>query len=136
MTKLDKVFKAFGEKPDTKKCPAIIGLLKEGEEIASSFRGSPAIDAALISSAQKVEHYEIASYGCLHEWAKVLENEEAAGLLESILEEEKAANELLIKLARSISNNEAVANGADRKSSIGDKSGNKKDGNRATPIAV
>ena len=63
----------------------------------------------MISAAQKVEHYEMASYGCLHEWAGLLENEKAADLLEDILDEEKATNEKLTELARASSNAEALA---------------------------
>ena len=65
--KLEQVFQSFGEKAKGKTCEATVGLLKEGDEIAGDFKGSPAINAALISAAQKVEHYEMASYGCLHE---------------------------------------------------------------------
>ena len=109
VNKLDKVFKAFGEKPTAKKCSAICGLIKEGEEIATSFAGSHAINAALISTAQKVEHYEIAAYGCLHEWAKDLKNEEAASILQGILTEEGDTNKALIELARASSNGEALS---------------------------
>jgi ferritin-like metal-binding protein YciE len=105
--KLEKVFKCFGEKAKAKKCEATIGLLKEGDQIADDFKGSPAINAALISVAQKVEHYEIASYGCLREWAGLLGNKEAGGLLQEILIEEKAANHSLSELARFKSNDEA-----------------------------
>ncbi len=97
--KLVKVFKLFGEKPKAKKCAATVGLLEEGDEIASDNKGEPTINAALISAGQKVEHYEIASYGCLHAWAKLLENEDAADLLEEILEQEKAADKTLGDLA-------------------------------------
>ena len=97
--KLEKVFKAFGEKPKAKTCKATVGLLKEGDEIASDNKGEPTINAALISAGQKVEHYEIASYGCLHEWAKLLQNETAANLIEEILEQEKAADKKLGGLA-------------------------------------
>jgi len=106
--KLEQVFQAFGEKAKAKKCEATVGLLEEGDEIAAEFKGSPAINAALIAAAQKVEHYEIASYGCLHEWAGLLANEQAAGLLEEILAEEKAADETLTGLARASSNEEAL----------------------------
>jgi ferritin-like metal-binding protein YciE len=102
--KLEQVFQSFDEKAKGKTCEATVGLLKEGDEIAADFKGSPAINAALISAAQKVEHYEIASYGCLHEWAGLLGNQEAAGLLLEILGEEKAANESLTGLARARSN--------------------------------
>ncbi len=105
---LEKVFKAFGEKPVAKTCEATVGLLKEGDEIAADYKGSQAINAALISAAQKVEHYEIASYGCLHEWAGLLENQEAADLLEEILNQEKAANEKLTELARADGNPQAM----------------------------
>jgi len=108
VTKLKQVFQSFDEKAKGKTCEATVGLLKEGDEIAADFKGSPAINAALISAAQKVEHYEMASYGCLHEWAGLLGNEEAAGLLQEILEEEKAANETLTGLARASSNAEAL----------------------------
>jgi ferritin-like metal-binding protein YciE len=106
--KLETVFKSFDAKVRAKKCEATLGLLKEGDEIAADFKGSPAINAALISAAQKIEHYEIASYGCLHEWAALLGNRQAAGQLHEILEEEKAANEALIGLARSCCNNAAL----------------------------
>jgi ferritin-like metal-binding protein YciE len=108
VTKLEQVFQSFDEKAKGKTCEATVGLLEEGDEIAAEFRGSPAINAALISAAQKVEHYEIASYGCLHEWAELLGNTEAAGLLEKILGEEKTANNKLTELARASSNEEAL----------------------------
>jgi ferritin-like metal-binding protein YciE len=106
--KLEQVFRSFGEKAKGQTCEATVGLLEEGDEIAADFKGSPAINAAVISAAQKVEHYEMASYGCLHEWAALLGNEKAAELLEEILEEEKAANEALTELARASSNEEAL----------------------------
>src|ERR1035437_3505533 len=106
--KLEQVFQSFDEKPQAVKCPATVGLLEEGDQIASEFKGSPAINAALISAAQKVEHYEMASYGCLHEWAGLLGNTEAAGLLQEILNQEKAANESLTKLALAKCNQESL----------------------------
>jgi ferritin-like metal-binding protein YciE len=109
VTKLEQVFESFDEKIKGKTCEATVGLLKEGDEIAADFKGSPAINAALISAAQKVEHYEMASYGCLHEWAGLLGNKEAAGLLNEILDQEKAANETLTALARANSNKEALS---------------------------
>ena len=107
VTKLERVFKSIGERARGKKCEATIGLLKEGDEIAGEFKGSPAINAALIAAAQKVEHYEMASYGCLHEWAGLLGHDTAAKLLGEILEEERGANETLTSLARAGSNEEA-----------------------------
>ena len=94
---------------------ALPPLLEEGEEIAADFKGSPAINAALICAAQKVEHYEIASYVCLHQWAGLLENEEATHILGEILADEKAADETLTGLAASL-NQEALGEAAgDRK---------------------
>ena len=116
VTKLERVFEAFDQKAKGKTCEATVGLLKEGDEIAVDFKGSPALNAALISAAQKVEHYEMASYGCLHEWAGLLGNQEAAGLLEEILGEEKAANEKLTELARASSNAEAFGESVEEES--------------------
>src|ERR1019366_1154271 len=114
--KLQQAFQCFGEKAKGKTYEATVGLLAEGDEIAADFKGSPAINAALISAAQKVEHYEMASYGCLHEWAGLLGNEEAAGLLHEILDQEKAANETLTGLARASSNEEALGESDDKRS--------------------
>jgi ferritin-like metal-binding protein YciE len=108
VARLEKVFQAFGEKARGKKCEATVGLLKEGDEIAADNKGEPTINAALISAGQKVEHYEIASYGCLQEWALNLGNKQAAALLKTILGEERAANEKLTKLAVASSNEEAL----------------------------
>jgi ferritin-like metal-binding protein YciE len=111
ISKLEQVFEAFGKPAKGQKCEATIGLLEEGDEIATEFKGSPAINAALICAAQKVEHYEIASYGCLYQWAGLLENEEAADILAEILAEEKAADEALTALATS-KNQEALGDSA------------------------
>jgi ferritin-like metal-binding protein YciE len=108
VTKLEQVFECFGIKAKGKTCKATVGLLEEGDEIAAEFAGSPAINAALIAAAQKVEHYEMASYGCLHEWAGMLGNKEAATLLSEILDEEKGANSALTALAITSSNVEAL----------------------------
>lgn len=105
---LARVFDLFGAKARGRKCQATAGLLEEATEILITFQGSPAINAALISAAQKIEHYEIASYGCLHAWAGLLGNKEAAGLIQEILDEERGANDALTKLARSICNPEAM----------------------------
>jgi ferritin-like metal-binding protein YciE len=126
--KLEQVFLSFDQKAKGQTCEATVGLLEEGDEIAADFKGSPAINAALISAAQKVEHYEMASYGCLHEWAGLLGNQEAAGLLQEILDEEKAANETLTELARASSNNEALGESGDK--APGKRSGNPRRGVR------
>lgn len=108
VTKIEKVFKIFGEAAKGKKCEAAVGLLKEGDELAEEFKGSQALNAALISAVQKVEHYEIATYGCLHEWAGQLGKEKAAALLNLILDEEKSTDNLLTELARESINDEAL----------------------------
>ena len=131
--KLEQVFQSFDKKAKGKTCEATVGLLEEGDEIAADFKGSPAINAALIAAAQKVEHYEIASYGCLHEWAGLLGNQKAADLLEEILEQEKAANRSLTGLARASSNQEAM-DATDAKApeqKMDKKSGNPRPGVRA-----
>ena len=116
VTKIEQVFQSFDQEARGKTCEATVWLLKEGDEIAADFKGSPAINAALISAAQKVEHYEMASYGCLHAWADLLDNTEAAALLEDILDEEKTANDSLTELAHASSNEEALG-GSDEKGS-------------------
>jgi ferritin-like metal-binding protein YciE len=99
ITKLEGVFKAFGEEVNSAKCEAMVGLLDEGDTLVKKNKKSSSINAAIISAAQKVEHYEIASYGCLKAWASILGNSEAARLLEEILEEEKEADQRLNGLA-------------------------------------
>ena len=121
VTKVEQVFELFGEKAKGEICEATVGLLEEGEEIAADFKGSSAINAALISAAQKVEHHEMASYGCLHEWAGLLGNEKASSLLHEILGEEKAANETLTKLARASSNEEALGESTGKASNGAEK---------------
>ena len=106
--KVKQVFAAFDEKAKGKECKATVGLLEEGDEIVGDNEDEPTLNAGIISACQKVEHYEIASYGCLIEWAKLLDNDEAVNLLEEILEEEKAANETLTEAAEN-ANQEAMA---------------------------
>lgn len=98
ITLLDKVFAAIKEKPVGVKCDAIDGLIKETEGIIKDASGV-ALDACLIGAAQAVEHYEIARYGTLREWAKVLGHSQAHDLLSEILDMEKAANSKLTSLA-------------------------------------
>jgi ferritin-like metal-binding protein YciE len=99
VSQVERVFALFEEKPRAKKCPAIVGILDEGDDIASENKKSPAINAAIISACQKVEHYEIASYGTLRAWAELLGNDEAAEIIEEVLDQEKAADGKLNDLA-------------------------------------
>jgi ferritin-like metal-binding protein YciE len=102
--RLKAVFKSIGLSARGKKCKAMEGLLEEAEEIMEGFEGSAALDAALISAAQKVEHYEIASYGCLVTYARLMEHSEAEGLLMQTLEEEKNTDVKLTEIAMSEAN--------------------------------
>ena len=104
VSRLEQIFKSLGETLKRKKCKAMEGLVEEGEEIMEEFEDSAALDAALIAAAQKVEHYEIASYGTLRTWAELLDHQDAVSLLEETLEEEKAADEKLTGVAESVAN--------------------------------
>jgi ferritin-like metal-binding protein YciE len=105
--RLEKVFALLDQSPKGKKCEAIEGLVKEGQEGMKEFKGSPALDAALLATAQAVEHYEISRYGTLVAWAQRLEMPQAARLLEQTLTEEKNTDEALTELADAAINAEA-----------------------------
>lgn len=100
--KLDQVFEICGYTPSGEKCEAIEGLVKEGEELMQEAAPGAVCDSALIAAAQKVEHYEIASYETLCKVAKKLGHETAADILHEILEQEKATDETLTKLCDDI----------------------------------
>jgi len=100
--RMERIFEMFDETARGKPCKAMQGLLAEGEELIEEEEG----DAALICAAQKVEHYEIASYGCLATWARIMGEEEAANLLVETLEEERATDEKLTELAEDTINPE------------------------------
>jgi ferritin-like metal-binding protein YciE len=100
VNRLERVFEFFGEKPKAKKCKGMLGLLQEGEELIKEKAG----DAALVCAAQKVEHYEIAAYGSLNSWARLLEQEDAADVLEETLDEEKETDAKLTETAEKMIN--------------------------------
>lgn len=104
--RLEEVFHALGEIAERKRCKAMKGLLAEAEDLMNEQEDNPALDAALIAAAQKVEHYEIASYGTVCEWAGQLAFAEAAKLLHETLEEEKTADAKLTGIARGLANQE------------------------------
>ena len=107
--RLEQVFEAIGEKVGSKKCEAIEGLIKEAESIIEDTdEGTSTRDVGLILGAQKIEHYEIASYGGLRQLAITLGYTEAAGLLEQTLEEEKQTDLLLTDIAENNINYEAA----------------------------
>lgn len=105
--RLEQVFASMDLPVKAKKCPAIDGILEEGKEIMEEYSDDAALDAGLIASAQKAEHYEIASYGSMCAWAEQLGLEEAVGLLNETLEEEKATDEKLTVIAETVVNIEA-----------------------------
>jgi ferritin-like metal-binding protein YciE len=107
--RLERIFEALGEKASGKKCAAMAGLIKEGDEVASSTDETAVRDAGMIAAAQKVEHYEIAGYGSAKTHAELLGNREAARLLEQTLREEKDTNEKLTELAVGSINAEAAS---------------------------
>jgi ferritin-like metal-binding protein YciE len=107
--KLEEIFGQFGEKPRAKKCPAILGIIKEAEEIISENKKEPTINAALVYAGQKAEHYEIASYGSLRQWAKHLKRQDVAELINEILSQEKMADEKLTQLAETHGNESALS---------------------------
>jgi ferritin-like metal-binding protein YciE len=109
VARLEKIFDALGEKPTGKKCVAMAGLIKEGDELIKEGLEPDVLDAALIGAAQKVEHYEMAGYGTARTWAKRLGEQEACQLLQQTLEEEAATDEKLTKLAEPRINKDAMA---------------------------
>ena len=112
VARLEQVFELIEQKPQGKKCAAIEGILEEGQEIIKEYKGSPALDAGLVSSAQAVEHYEIARYGTLRTWAEELGLNQAMKLLQQTLDQEEATDQALTKLAESVVNQEAQAEAA------------------------
>ena len=109
VSRLEQVFVSIDEKPIGKKCAAIEGILEEGEEIMGEYKGSPALDAGLISAAQAVEHYEITRYGTLATWADELGNSKGAQLLKTTLNEEENTDLALSELAETCVNQQAEA---------------------------
>lgn len=108
VTRLEQVFELLGKKPQAKKCDAMEGLIKEGETVVEETEdGSMTRDVGIIMSAQKVEHYEIATYGGLVTLAKTMGQDEIASILEQTLEEEKETDVLLTQIAESGINWEA-----------------------------
>lgn len=100
--RLEQIFEMIGKTPRGKKCPAMDGLVEEGGEVMEEAEDDATRDAGIIAAAQAVEHYEIARYGALAAWAKLLGENDAAGLLEETLQEEKNADALLNQISEQI----------------------------------
>ena len=110
--RLEKIFKALGQPARGKRCKGMEGLVEEGKEKMEEDGEPPVLDAALIASAQKIEHYEIAAYGCLRTYSELLGMDEVGQLLQQTLEEEEATDKKLTQLGESGINEAAVAAGA------------------------
>ncbi len=110
--RLEQVFESLEVAARGKTCPAILGIIEEGQEVLEEFKGSPALDAGIVASAQAVEHYEMARYGTLKAWAEQLGRKDAARLLDETLAEEKQTDADLTKLAESHINGQATAEAA------------------------
>src|SRR3954470_5104621 len=106
--RLEQVFENLGEKARGKHCDGMAGIIEEGKAVLEEDFEGTTLDACLIASAQRAEHYEMAAYGTLVAWARAMGHQEAVGLLEGILEEEKATDEKLTQLAESGINSEAA----------------------------
>jgi ferritin-like metal-binding protein YciE len=118
--RLEQAFEELDQTPKGKTCRAMKGLIQEGSEILKEVGDPSVLDAGIIVAAQKVEHYEIAAYGSVRTFAKLLGQEKAAELLQTTLDEESEANELLNELAetgvnpQALMGTELVATGSDR----------------------
>lgn len=109
--RLDRIFKALGTRATGKKCVAMEGLIEEGKELMEKDAEPAVLDAALIAAAQKVEHYEMAGYGCVRTYARLLGYGDAAELLQETLNEEGEADKALTELAETVINVEAEEEG-------------------------
>jgi ferritin-like metal-binding protein YciE len=107
VSRLEEVVEGLGEKLKRKTCAAMKGLVEEAQDLMKEQKDSSALDAALIAAAQKVEHYEIASYGTLCAWAEQMGHDDALETLRATLDEEKAADEKLTGIAESLANAKA-----------------------------
>jgi ferritin-like metal-binding protein YciE len=112
--RLERIFRSLGQTPRGKACKGMQGLIEEGKEILEEDGAPEVIDAAIISAAQRVEHYEMAAYGCLRTYAQLLGNTEADRLLQQTLAEEEATDKALTELAEGGINQAAVAAGGDQ----------------------
>ena len=106
--RLEQVFELIGKPARGKTCEAILGILEEGKSIMEEFKGSPALDAGLVSAAQAVEHYEITRYGTLKTWAQQMGNLDAVRLFDATLKEEIATDKKLTQVAEGEANRKAA----------------------------
>jgi ferritin-like metal-binding protein YciE len=109
--RLERIFNDLGVKAKGKKCDAMEGLVEEAKDLMAEDAEPSVLDAALIAAAQKVEHYEMAGYGCVRTFARLLGYDEATNLLQETLDEEGEADKTLTELAETIINVEAAVEG-------------------------
>ena len=102
ITRLDQIFRGLNEKPTGESCKGMKGVLKEGDDLVAKGKDPSVIDASIITSAQRVEHYEMAGYGTVRTYARLLGRQEFAKLLDQTLSEEKEADDTLTKIADSV----------------------------------
>lgn len=117
--RMEKIFSSMGEPAKGKKCKGMEGIVAEGGEVMSEDYEGVVMDAALISAAQRVEHYEIAAYGAVHAYAELMGESEAAALLAQTLEEEKETDQKLTDLSKQI-NSEAYQGGGEEGEGAGE----------------
>ena len=119
--RLEQIFEGLDESPKGKTCKAMKGLVEEGSEILEEKGEDSVLDAGIIAAAQKVEHYEIATYGTLRTWADLLNQDEAAALLQETLDEEGEADKKLNDLAEEIVNPEALLEDEEEEATVGSR---------------
>src|SRR5689334_6488528 len=119
--RLEQIFEGLDESPKGKTCKAMKGLVEEGSEILEEKGEDSVLDAGIIAAAQKVEHYEIATYGTLRTWADLLNQDEAAELLQETLDEEGEADKKLNDLAEEIVNPEALLEDEEEEATVGSR---------------
>jgi ferritin-like metal-binding protein YciE len=121
VTRLENIFKDLGQKAKGEKCQGMKGVIEEGSDLIDEIEDPDVRDAAIIASAQRVEHYEMAGYGTARTFATLLEDDEASQLLQQTLDEEREADQKLTELAEEIN-----VNASEGKSAAGEKSGRPK----------
>jgi len=131
--RLKQIMESLDEKPTGKKCAGMMGIIQEGEEMMDEDFEDSVMDAALIASAQRAEHYEIAAYGCVRSWAKQLGEDEAAGLLEKTLNEEKETDAKLTELSEEV-NSSANSEGEEESEESEGKEESEPSEERVTPV--
>ncbi len=130
--RLETIFGQLEESPKGKKCKAMEGLIEEGSEMMEEDAAPAVMDAGLIAAAQRVEHYEIAGYGCVRTFANLLGFDKAADLLQETLDEEGEADKKLTDLAESVINVSAEEGGDDDMEGSSKQSSARKNGSRSS----